>query len=240
MPTDQTKFALILTLVITSHYFTFSALSRSIVSRKERPTNGDRQAALAANSKSAKPSTEVSKTDQEAGRWPVAKDLLENLVDMKPAEIVKAFGIPEGNKRATYGVIYLGKGQQLRFSSYDIVFKRTNIYTDSLSRGGMHESMRTGGDPGALYADDVYTGAPPKEAKEYWTIIKANLDKFIGMNKENVIALMGPERCASKDGLTLDYRVGDDRFRLYFEEEKVSELQLRKRVYDPPGTVYRN
>jgi hypothetical protein len=44
----------------------------------------------------------------------------------------------------------------------------------------MDETRRTGGDPIALYSDDVlYIGAQPKEEGEYWTIIKANLDNFI-------------------------------------------------------------
>lgn len=229
-----------MSLVITSQYFAFSAQASPIAARNERPTKSNSQAARPSNCASTKPLNEASETVKEIDRWSVAKDRLENLVNMKPAEIEKAFGIPEGKKRATYGIVYLGKGQQLRFSSYDLEFKRTNNHTDSLVPGGMRGSVRIGGDPGALYTDDVYTGAQPKEAQEYWTIIKANLDKFIGMNKANVIALMGPERCASKEGLTLDYRVGDDRFRLYFEKDKVSELQLRKRVYDPPGTLYSN
>lgn len=159
---------------------------------------------------------------------------------MKPGEIAKAFGIPKGNKRATFGSIYLGSGQQLRFSHYEIEVTQTNNHTDSLFSGGMHESRRVGGYLGALYSDDIYTGAKPKETAEYWTIIKANLDKFIGMSKANVIALMGPERCASDNESTIDYRVGEDRFRLYFTDDKVSELQLCKRVYDPPGTTYEN
>lgn len=159
---------------------------------------------------------------------------------MKPGEIAKAFGIPKGNKRATFGSIYLGSGQQLRFSHHQLEFTLTNNHTDSIFSGGIDESRRVGDGRLAFYSDDIYTGAKPKETAEYWTIIKANLDKFIGMSKANVIALMGPERCASEDQRTIDYRVGDDQFRLYFTDDKVSELQLCKRVYDPPGTTYEN
>lgn len=159
---------------------------------------------------------------------------------MKLSEIAKAFGLPESNNRATFGIVYLGKGQQLRFSHGELEFTQTNNHTDSLFSGGMRGSRRTGDGRLSFYSDDIYTGAKPKETAEYWTIIKANLDKFIGMNKANVIAIMGPERCASTDRKTIDYRIGDDRFRLYFIDDKVSELQLCKRVYDPPGTTYKN
>lgn len=159
---------------------------------------------------------------------------------MRLGEIAKAFGLPESNKRATFGTVYLGKGQQLRFSHHQLEFTLTNNHTDSLFSGGMRGSSRVGGEPLSFYSDDIYTGAKPKETAEYWTIIKANLDKFIGMSKANVIALMGPERCASEDQRTIDYRVGEDRFRLYLTNDKVSELQLSKRVYDTPGTTYKN
>ncbi len=159
---------------------------------------------------------------------------------MKLSEIAKAFGLPESNKRATFAIVYLGKGQQLRFSHHQLEFTQTNNHTDSLFSGGMRGSSRVGGEPLSFYSDDIYTGAKPKETAEYWAIIKANLDKFIGMNKAKVIALMGPERCASEDKRTIDYRVGDDRFHLYFTDDKVSELELCKGVYDPPGTTYEN
>ena len=234
-----------MSLALASQYFAFPGRCQPLFKLSPRPketnTDSDSQAAgCISNSDSAKNHATGSETSNEIDRWQVAKNLLENLSDMKPGEIAKAFGIPEGNKRATFGIVYLGNGQQLRFPHRQLEFTLTNNHTESLFSGGMRGSSRVGGEPLSFYSDDIYIGAKPKETAEYWTIIKANLDMFIGMSKANVIALMGPERCASEDQLTIDYRVGDDRFRLYFTDNKVSELELCKGVYDPPGKTYKN
>jgi len=242
---DKTRLALILSLALASQYFAFPGQCRPLFKLSPRPTetntdSNSQAAGCIAHSESAKKRSTGSETANEIDRWQVAKNLLENLGDMKPGEIAKAFGIPEGIKRATFGIVYLGKGQQLRFSHHQLEFTLTNNHTDSIFSGGMHGSTRVGGGPLSFYSDHIYTGAKPEETAEYWTIIKANLDKFIGMSKANIIALMGPERCASHDESTIDYRVGEDQFRLYFTDDKVSELQLCKGVYDPPGTTYEN
>ncbi len=82
-------------------------------------------------------------------------------------------------------------------------------------------------------SETVYTGAKRKDEKEYWSIIKDNLDKFIGMNSEEITALLGPERCSSKPWNRIDYRIGDAGLTFYLKDGKVEKLRFKSNVYIP-------
>lgn len=81
--------------------------------------------------------------------------------------------------------------------------------------------------------DTIWTGAKRKDEKEYWKIIKANLDKFIGMSAEEIAALLGPERCSSKQYNYIQYRVGDAGLTFYLKEGKVEKFSFKSDVYIP-------
>ena len=81
--------------------------------------------------------------------------------------------------------------------------------------------------------DTIWTGAKRKDEKEYWKIIKANLDKFIGMSAEEIAALLGPERCSSKQYNYIQYRVGDAGLTFYLKEGKVEKFRFKSDVYIP-------
>ena len=148
LKTSKSRLAVILSLAITSQYFSCSAQGQPLLNRSQQPiekkTDSDSPAdGCISSSESAKNSSTISETANKIARWQIAKNLLENLSDMKPSEIFEAFGIPEGNKRATFGIIYLRKGQQLRFSHYQLEFTQTNNYTDSQLRKRVYDPPGT-------------------------------------------------------------------------------------------------
>lgn len=81
--------------------------------------------------------------------------------------------------------------------------------------------------------DTTWTGAKRKDEKEYWSIIKANLDKFIGMRAAEIAALLGPERCSSKQDNLIQYRVGDADLTFYLKDDKVEKFRFKSNVYIP-------
>lgn len=82
-------------------------------------------------------------------------------------------------------------------------------------------------------SETVYTGAKRKDEKEYWSIIKANLDKFIGMSSAEITAVLGPERCSSKPWNRIDYRIGDAGLTFYLKDDKVEKFRFKSNVYIP-------
>jgi hypothetical protein len=81
--------------------------------------------------------------------------------------------------------------------------------------------------------DAIWTGAKRKSETEYWTIIKANLDKLIGMKQDKVKALLGPPRCYSKERSVLTYRIGDAGLDFWFKEDKVNKFRFESDKYIP-------
>ena len=81
--------------------------------------------------------------------------------------------------------------------------------------------------------DAVYTGAKRREEATYWAAIKPNLQKFIGMKRQEILALLGPERCSSEAGKSIDYRVGNSRLRFFLRNDAVIGFQLTNDMYLP-------
>lgn len=79
--------------------------------------------------------------------------------------------------------------------------------------------------------DAVYTGAKRRDEATYWAAIKPNLRKLIGMKRQEIIALLGPERCSSEIGQTIDYRVGNSRLRFFLRNDAVIGFELKNDMY---------
>jgi len=82
-------------------------------------------------------------------------------------------------------------------------------------------------------AGAVWTGVKRKDEKEYWKIINANLDKFVGLNWEEVLAALGPERESSKERNYIRYRVGDASLTFNLRNGKVFKIKFQSDSYIP-------
>lgn len=79
--------------------------------------------------------------------------------------------------------------------------------------------------------DAVYTGAKRRDEATYWAAIKPNLRKLIGMKRQEILALLGPERCSSEAGKSIDYRVGNSRLRFFLRNDAVIGFELKNDMY---------
>jgi hypothetical protein len=79
--------------------------------------------------------------------------------------------------------------------------------------------------------DAVYTGAKRHDEATYWAAIKPNLRKLIGMNRQEIANLLGPERCYSDAGKSIDYRVGNSRLRFFLRKDVVIGFELTNDMY---------
>lgn len=79
--------------------------------------------------------------------------------------------------------------------------------------------------------DAVYTGAKRREEATYWAAIKPNLQKLIGMKRQEILALLGPERCSSEAGKSIDYRVGNNRLRFFLRNGAVIGFEFTNDMY---------
>lgn len=95
------------------------------------------------------------------------------------------------------------------------------------------DSVKSGPFWAASDSDIVWSGAKRKDEKEYWTIIKANLDKFIGMSSDEVVALLGTERCSSKSHTFIKYRIGDAGLAFFLKDGKVEKFEFNSNQYIP-------
>jgi hypothetical protein len=79
--------------------------------------------------------------------------------------------------------------------------------------------------------DAIYTGAKRRDEATYWAAIKPNLQKLIGMKRQEILALLGPERCSSEAGKSIDYRVGNSRLRFFLRNGAVIGFELENDMY---------
>lgn len=97
-----------------------------------------------------------------------------------------------------------------------------------------HGLVRIGWDDSRpSHKDAVYTGAKRRDEATYWAAIKPNLRKLIGMKKPEILALLGPERCSSEAGKSIDYRVGNSRLSFFLRKDTVVGFQLTNDMYLP-------
>lgn len=91
-----------------------------------------------------------------------------------------------------------------------------------------------GPDPGNFFyteRDTIHSGARRRDEAKYWAAIKPNLKNFIGMKRQMIAKLLGPERCYSKSGKTIDYRIGNSRLRFFLRNKVVVAFQLADDQY---------
>jgi len=95
-----------------------------------------------------------------------------------------------------------------------------------------HGLVRIGwGDSRPSDEDAVYTGAKRRDEATYWAAIKPNLQKLIGMKRLEILTLLGPERCSSEAGKSIDYRVGNSRLSFFLQKDTVVGFQLTNDMY---------
>lgn len=111
---------------------------------------------------------------------------------------------------------------------HSIDFEPIEITED---RKPAHGMTRTGNCLRPSVEDTVYTGAKRRDEATYWAAIKPNLRKLIGMKRQEIIALLGPERCSSKAGKSIDYRVGNNRLRFFLRNDAVIGFELTNDMY---------
>jgi len=167
-------------------------------------------------------------------KWPIAKANIEKFLSMNGAAIADLFG-----STTTYELpckidindriflqFYNRKSLPIRdfYISLTESTQRQYVSFNHRATGGF--DLREG--PGT-----IWTGAKRKSEKGYWKIIKANLDKFIGMSGDEIIALLGPERCSSKPRNFIQYRIGDAGLTFFLKAGKVHKFKFKSDAYIP-------
>ena len=183
----------------------------------------------------------VQAEDKHAGsNWKIAKENVDKFFDMQDKDIANLFDYYE-HKEIAYGIeidekteLQVNKGSRFNFNEFSFLQK------PSLPPKNDGDSVQKicGGDAMDEFRfspehDAIWTGAKRKDEKEYWKIIKANLDKLIGMSGEEIAALLGPERCSSKQYNLIKYRVGDAGLTFYLKDGKVQRFKFKSDVYIP-------
>jgi hypothetical protein len=51
------------------------------------------------------------------------------------------------------------------------------------------------------------------------------------MKQQEILALLGPERCSSEAGKSIDYRVGNNQLRFFLRKDTVVGFQLTNDMY---------
>lgn len=178
--------------------------------------------------------------DTRGHNWKIAKENVDKFFDMKDKDIANLFDYYE-HKVAEYEItidekteLQVNKNNPFNFNEFSFLQKPslppTNYKTSiqEVCGSAAMQDFRTNDGH-----DRIWTGAKRKDEKEYWSIIKANLDKFIGMSSEEITALLGPERCSSKPWNRIDYRIGDAGLTFYLKDGKVEKLRFKSNVYIP-------
>ncbi len=113
----------------------------------------------------------------------------------------------------------------------NIMFEPFNVTQDRKLAHGVYITGPSTGYLDTSEKDTVYTGAKRRDEATYWAAIKPNLRKLIGMKRQEIIALLGPERCSSEIGQTIDYRVGNSRLRFLLRNGVVLAFKIDSEQY---------
>lgn len=181
-----------------------------------------------------------AESNQPEDNWNIAKKYVDKFFDMKDKDIADLFDYHE-HKETEYVIaidekteLQINKVSPFNFNEFSFLRK------PSLPQTSYRESIRKICGSDAMEDvrfsaghDAIWTGAKRKDEKEYWKIIKANLDKFIGMSAEEIAALLGPERCSSKQDNLIKYRVGNAGLTFYLKDGKVQRFKFKSDVYIP-------
>ncbi|MFA6210553.1 MAG: hypothetical protein WC714_14080 [Candidatus Obscuribacterales bacterium] len=186
----------------------------------------------------------TEKTDAEC--WQIAAENFSSFGDLSTGRIEKLFG----NSRATktdfvewrgpsHQTVTLDKNTSLEISWTSMFF---NYFIDEIvlapsNQDASEMQSRLDKEFGECdwENDSKYTNATCRDEDAYWKTLTTNLQGLLGLKKQQLIQLLGPERCSSKKMQTLDYKIGLQRLRFYFKNERVAFLQLATRMYDWPN-----
>lgn len=163
-------------------------------------------------------------------KWTIAKTNVDKFFDMEENTIAHLFGCRDDD--TLDGEIELDEKLAVRIFKYKDTNEfsfRPKIEHPGYTLFGQDDDS----EHPRVRSETVWTGAKRKDEKEYWSIIKANLDKFIGMSSEKIIALLGPERCSSKPWNRIDYRVGDAGLTFFLKDGKVEKFRFSSDRYIP-------
>ncbi|MFA7340025.1 MAG: hypothetical protein WC028_24820 [Candidatus Obscuribacterales bacterium] len=165
----------------------------------------------------------------QGGNWTIAKANVERFLGLDDKTLAALFGCKSIGFECN---IDMDENTILRFDSASKVGAFAFLPQSAPSMEGCF-GVDPNYDHPKLRSETFWTGAKRKDQKEYWTIIKANLDKFIGMSGEEIAALLGPERCSSKPWNRIDYRIGDAGLTFYLKDGKVEKFRFSSDRYIP-------
>ncbi|MFA6210563.1 MAG: hypothetical protein WCT03_18860 [Candidatus Obscuribacterales bacterium] len=180
------------------------------------------------------------KTDAQC--WQIVVDNFASLTRMTPKQIQELFGTArttiEKDVDSTifqHENVLLDKNTVLKLSSGLMYVDEISLMPSTSDPKTINRRLDKEFGAHDWENDSVYTYAPRKQEDYYWAILKANLKVFLGMKKDELITLLGPERCSSQLRQTLDYRVGCERLRFFLVNDRVAFLQRVTGIYEKPG-----
>lgn len=176
----------------------------------------------------------------QGSNWKIAKENVDKFFDMKDKDIAHLFDNYQ-YKEPEYEItidekteLQVNKVNPFNFNEFSFLQKPSlppKNDRDSIQKicgSAAMEDFRF-----SDKHDTIWTGAKRKDEREYWKIIKANLDKLIGMSGEEIAALLGPERCSSKQNNSIKYRVGDADLTFFLKDGKVEKFRFSSDRYIP-------
>ncbi|MFA7340016.1 MAG: hypothetical protein WC028_24775 [Candidatus Obscuribacterales bacterium] len=168
------------------------------------------------------------------GNWKVAKENIDKFFTLSDQAIADLFGYK--TDKSYPKIIDMDENTALRVPrslSRPVTSFSFTPRSKGLTNSALVGSVKFGPFWAASDSDIVWSGAKRKDEKEYWTIIKANLDKFIGMSSDEVVALLGTERCSSKSHTFIKYRIGDAGLAFFLKDGKVEKFEFNSNQYIP-------
>lgn len=168
------------------------------------------------------------------GNWKVAKENIDKFFNLSDQDIAELFGYK--TDKSNPKIIDMDEDTSLRVQrslSRPVTSFSFTPTSKGITNSGLVGSVKFGPFWAASDSDIVWSGAKRKDEKEYWTIIKANIDKFIGMSSDEVVALLGTERCSSKSHTFIKYRIGDAELAFFLKAGKVEKLDFNSNQYIP-------
>jgi hypothetical protein len=165
----------------------------------------------------------------QSSNWEIAKANVERFLGLDSKALAALF---KRNPARSECNVELDDNTILRFYAFGQIDAFAVLPHDAHSMEGSY-----GEDPNyehpRVKSEAVWTGAKRRDEKEYWTIIKNNLDKFMGMTKEQILSLLGPERESSIPWNYIRYRVGDSSLTFFLKDGKVEKYRFQSDTYIP-------
>lgn len=232
----------------TALYFAMALMLSSCLFLPARAEGDDNETATKLTQKLESRQTVINKTNSEGSgcrnpcsdparltnkdKWSVAKTNVDKFFELNGSAIGNLFGYPFlDNSLVT---IHLDEKVDLKVLKSRGRNEFCFLPTRKIPPGYLVTGPYDGGfEWPKVPSEAIWTGAKRKDEKEYWSIIKANLDKFIGMSGDEIVALLGPERQSSKPWSYVQYRVGDAGLTFYLKDGKAQKFKFKSDVYIP-------